>query len=107
MSMKIHQNVHENSPKNVHKNSPKEINSRGQKMSMRIHQKCPLEFTLRKCPLEFTHFEKKVSTRSHWPREVSIPIYSGKGSIGALDLQEFLSCFDSSFCHKQKWQKTY
>ena len=63
MSTRIH-------PKNVHKNSPKEKNSRGQKMSMRSHQKCPQEFTVKKCPLEFAHFEKKC------PQEfiVSIPL---------------------------------
>ena len=33
---------------------------------MRIHQKCPREFTLRKCPLEFAHFEKKC------PREFTV-----------------------------------
>ena len=31
------------------------------------------EFTLKKCPLEFVHFEKKVSTGCHCPRNVFIP----------------------------------
>ena len=53
-------------PKNVHKNSLKEKNSRGQKVSLRIHHKCPREFTLKKCPLEFACFEKKC------PREVTV-----------------------------------
>ena len=80
-----------------------------QKMSTRIHpnrgllmeKKCPLEFT-QKCPRKFTQIEdfswtkvstkiqmstkicpfwKKVSTRSHCPRNVSIPPLSGLNKI--------------------------
>ena len=51
-------------PKYVYKNSPKKRHSRRQKMSIRIHQKCPQEITLWKCPLEFTVHENSP-TRKH------------------------------------------
>ena len=34
------------------------------KISMKIHQKCPREFTFRKCPIEFVHLKKSVRENS-------------------------------------------
>ena len=60
---------------NVHENSFTWVNSRGQKMSTRIREKCPREFILWKFPLEHPHFEKK------FPREFTFHESSPSHSV--------------------------
>ena len=70
MSTRIH-------PKNVHEKSPKKTTFRGQKCPREVTKKVstrnhPLAMSTRSRP-----FWKKVSTRYHCPRNVSIPRTSG------------------------------
>ena len=58
---KVSTSIHQ---KYVYKNSPKKRNSRGQKVSTRI-----------------CLFLKKESTRSHWPRKISIPLSLANGYL--------------------------